>query len=58
MEQGYTIGEVIIEDNVWIGAGTKENKGVRVGEGSVISNGSVVTKNIPSFSVAVGVLCK
>jgi acetyltransferase-like isoleucine patch superfamily enzyme len=58
MDQGYITGEVIIEDNVWIGAGTKINKGVRIGEGSVIGSGSVVTKSIPSFSVAAGVPCK
>lgn len=58
MDQGFITGTVIIEDNVWIGAGTKINKGVRIGKGSVIGSGSVVTKNIPPFSVAAGVPCK
>lgn len=58
MDQGYITSEVTIEDNVWIGAGTKVNKGVIVGKGSVIGSGSVITKSIPSFSVAAGVPCK
>jgi len=58
MDQGYITGEVIIEDNVWIGAGTKINKGISVGEGSVIGSGSVITRCIPSFSVAAGVPCR
>lgn len=58
MEQGYITGEVIIEDDVWIGAGTKINKAVSIGQGSVIGSGSVVTKSIPPYSVAAGVPCK
>lgn len=49
-----TFAETIIEDDVWIGAGSKILKGVTIGEKSVIGAGSVVTKNIPPFSIAVG----
>jgi acetyltransferase-like isoleucine patch superfamily enzyme len=56
--QGFTLGKVIIEDDVWIGTGVKINKAVRIGKGSVIGSGSVVTKNIPPYSVAAGVPCK
>ena len=58
MEQGFVIAEVNIEDDVWIGVGSKINKGVRIGKGSVIGSGSVVTKDIPPYSVAVGVPCR
>ncbi|MEI7988849.1 MAG: acyltransferase [Chloroflexota bacterium] len=58
MEQGFIVGEVVIEDDVWIGTGTIINKGVRIGKGSVIGSGSVVTKDIPPYSVAVGVPCR
>lgn len=54
-DQGYEIRPVVIGKDVWIGAGCKILKGVEIGEGSVIGAGSVVTKNIPPFSVCVGV---
>ena len=46
--------EIIIEDDVWIGAGTTVLPGVRIGRGSIIGAGSVVTKSIPSMVVAAG----
>lgn len=49
---------VIIEDDVWIGMGVKLLPGVTIGAGSIIGAGSVVTKNIPPFSMAMGVPCK
>lgn len=45
---------VVIEDDVWIGLGAIVCPGVRIGKGSVIGAGSVVTKDIPPRSVAVG----
>ncbi len=50
-----TLKEVVIEDNVWIGAGVRILGGARVGTGTVIGAGAVVTKDIPPMSVAVGV---
>lgn len=47
--------EIIIEDDVWIGAGAKILGGVKIGTGSVIGAGAVVTKDIAPLSVAVGV---
>ncbi|RJO65755.1 MAG: acyltransferase [Candidatus Omnitrophota bacterium] len=44
-----------IEDNVWIGAHAVILDGVAIGTGAVIGAGAVVTKDIPPFSVAVGV---
>jgi acetyltransferase-like isoleucine patch superfamily enzyme len=44
----------VIEDDVWIGAGAIILDGVRVGTGSVIGAGSVVTEDLPPFSVVAG----
>jgi maltose O-acetyltransferase len=49
---------VVIEDNVWIGGGVIILPGVTIGKNAVIGAGSVVTKNIPSDSVAVGNPCR
>ena len=49
---------VIIENNVIISAGVKILDGVRIGTGSLIGAGAVVTKDIPPFSVAVGIPAK
>ncbi len=46
---------VVIENDVWIGAGVRVLAGVTIGPGAVIGAGSVVTKDVPERSVAVGV---
>ena len=49
---------IIIEDNVWLGARVCVLDGNRIGTGSIIGAGAVVTKDIPEYSVAVGVPAK
>ena len=56
--QDYYDADVIIEDDVWIGAGSIILSGVTIGKGSVIAAGSVVNKDIPPFSIAGGVPAK
>ncbi|MEG1528191.1 MAG: sugar O-acetyltransferase [Clostridia bacterium] len=57
--KGYQYNkDVVIGDNVWIGAGVLVMPGVTIGNNSVIGAGSVVTKNIPSDVVAYGNPCK
>jgi acetyltransferase-like isoleucine patch superfamily enzyme len=46
--------QITIEDNVWIGANVVITAGVTIGKHSVIGAGSVVTRDIPQFTVAVG----
>lgn len=53
-----TAHPVTIEDDVWIGGRVVINPGVRIGAGSIIGSGSVVTKDIPSGVVAAGNPCK
>jgi acetyltransferase-like isoleucine patch superfamily enzyme len=45
---------VYIEKNVWIGEMVTVLPGVRIGQGSIIGSNSVVSKDIPAFSIAVG----
>lgn len=51
---GICRGPIVIEDDVWIGFGTIILSGVKVGKGSVIAAGSIVTKDIPPYSVWIG----
>lgn len=46
---------VIIEDDVWIGAKASVLPGVRIGKGSVVGTGAVVTSEVPPFTVVAGV---
>jgi len=55
LDQGETREGIVIEDDCWLGYGVKVLDGVTIGEGSVIGAGAVVTKDIPPYSVAVGV---
>jgi acetyltransferase-like isoleucine patch superfamily enzyme len=49
---------IILEENVWLGARVIVLRGVRIGANSVVGAGSVVSKDIPPRSVAVGVPAK
>ncbi len=57
-DQGITSDGITIEDDCWLGTGVKVLDGVAIGQGSVIGAGAVVTKDIPPYSVAVGVPAK
>jgi acetyltransferase-like isoleucine patch superfamily enzyme len=46
--------EVVIEDDVWLGYNVIVLPGVTIGKGSVIGAGSVVSKDIPPYSIAIG----
>lgn len=54
-EQGVHCEPVIIEDDVWIGTGAVILKGVRIGRGSIVGAGAVVTRDLPPHSIAMGV---
>lgn len=55
VEQGITADGIVIEDDVWLGAGAVITDGVRVGKGSVVAAGAVVTKDVPPHTVVGGV---
>lgn len=47
-------GPIIIGDDVWIGANSTILSGVTIENGAIIAAGSVVTKNIPAYSICIG----
>lgn len=53
-EQGIIGGETIIEEDVFLGCNCTILKGVRIGKGSIIGAGSIVTKNVPEYSIYAG----
>ncbi|MBT2724003.1 acyltransferase [Bacillus sp. ISL-46] len=57
-EQGVERKGIFIEDDCWIGTGAIILDGVRIGRGSVVAAGSVVTKDIPPYSIVAGIPAK
>jgi acetyltransferase-like isoleucine patch superfamily enzyme len=57
-QQGITRQNVKIDDDCWIAANSVILAGVTIGRGSVVAAGSVVTKDIPPYSVVAGVPAK
>lgn len=48
----------VIEDDVWVGAGSVIIAGVRIGRGAIVAAGAVVTRNVPEYSIVGGVPAK
>lgn len=49
---------VVIKDDVWIGTGAIILKGVTIEKGSIVAAGSLVNKNVPSYTIVGGVPAK
>lgn len=49
-----TKGEIIVEDEVWIGANVIILSGITIGKGAIVAAGSVVTKDVKPFSIVGG----
>jgi acetyltransferase-like isoleucine patch superfamily enzyme len=56
--QGHTAKGITIEDDCWLAYGVKVLDGVTIGQGSIIGAGAIVTKDIPPYSIAVGIPAK
>lgn len=48
-------GDIIVQDDVWIGYGATILSGLTIHQGAVIAAGAVVTKDVPAYSVVAGV---
>ena len=55
INQGITAEGIIIEDDVWIGAGAIITDGVHIGKGAVVAAGAVVTKDVAPHTIVGGV---
>jgi len=55
VEQPFTESDIIVEDDVWIGAGCILLAGAKLGKGVVLAAGSVVTKELPPYTICGGV---
>ena len=58
VEQGITAEGIVIEDDVWLGAGSIITDGGRAGKGAVIAAGAVVTQDVAPHTVVGGVPAK
>ena len=52
------IGDIVIEDDVWLAAGVTVMGGVTIGAGTIVATGSIVTKSLPSGVLAAGIPAK
>lgn len=55
VEQGITAEGIVVEDDVWVGAGAVITDGVHIGKGAVVAAGAVVTRDVPAYTVVGGV---
>jgi len=58
VDQGYIHDDIIIEDDVWLGAYACINKGATIKHGSIIGASAVATKSTHEYSINVGVPSK
>lgn len=49
------VGDIVLEDDVWLATGVTVLAGVRIGRGTIVGAGSVVTSNLPAHVMAAGV---
>lgn len=52
--ENVAAGEIVIEDDVWIGFNATILKGVRIGEGAIVGACSTVTRNVAPHTVVAG----
>lgn len=53
--EGTSKGDIIVDDDVWIGYRATILSGVHIGQGAVIAAGAVVTKDVPPYAIVGGV---
>ena len=56
--EAFGKGDIIVDDDVWIGYGALIMSGVHIGQGAVVAAGAVVTKDVPPYAIVGGVPAK
>ena len=56
--ESFSKGNIIVDDDVWIGYGATIMSGVHIGQGAVVAAGAIVTKDIPPYAIVGGVPAK
>ena len=51
---GISSAEILVEDDVWIGFNSTILKGVTIGRGSIVGANSVITKDVPPYTIVAG----
>jgi len=57
-ETSDQVGDIVLEDDVWLATGVTVTAGVRIGRGTIVAAGSVVTRDLPPMVLAGGVPAK
>ena len=57
-ETDSQVGDIILENDVWLATGVSVMAGVRIGHGTIVAAGSVVTKDLPAMVLAGGIPAK
>ncbi len=53
-KEAFGKGDIVVDDDVWIGYGAIIMSGVHIGQGAVIAAGAVVTKHVPPYAIVGG----
>ena len=56
--ESFGKGDIIVDDDVWIGYGATILSGVHIGQGAVVAAGAVVTRDVPPYAIVGGVPAK
>ena len=54
-KEAVSKGDIVIDDDVWIGYGTTIMSGVHIGQGAIVAAGAVVAKDVPPYAIVGGV---
>lgn len=56
--ESFAKGNIVVEDDVWIGFGATIMSGVVIGKGAIVGAGAIVTKDVPPYAIVVGTPAK
>ena len=56
--EGISKGDIVLENDVWVGDGATILSGVKIGQGAVIASGALVSKDVPPYAIVGGVPAK